>query len=121
MKELFKKLGFHKMDEMEQSIMFKAQRNAFLFLEFALIIWALYESYKVLAYHTQLNILPSMLAMGGIVIQNVSQLIMTHNAVKGDEDSPKVSPLFKTILLCIIVATITLIISNIIVVFLVMK
>ncbi len=121
MKELFRKLGFHKMDEMEQSIMFKAQRNAFLFLEFVLIVWALYESYKVLAYHTHLNILPSMLAAGGLVIQNVSQLIMTHNAVKGDEESPKASPLFKTVLLCIVVAIITLIISNMVVMFLVMK
>ncbi|MBR4051423.1 MAG: hypothetical protein IKK09_13100 [Clostridia bacterium] len=121
MKKILKRLGFHKMDEMEQSIMFKAQRNAFLFLEFALIIWAFYESYKVLAYHTHLNILPSMLAMVGLAIQNVSQLIMTHNAVKGDEESPNASPLFKTVLLCIVVAAITLIILNIIIMFWVMK
>lgn len=121
MKKLFKKLGFHKMDEMEQHIAFKAQRNAFVFLEFALIIWAFYESYKVLAYHTHLNILPSMLATGGLIIQNVSQLIMTHNAVKGDEESPKASPLFKTVLICIIVSIITLIILNMVIMFWVMK
>ena len=115
MKKFLKNLGFHKMDEMEQSILFKAQRNAYLFLEFALIIWAFYESYKVFAHHTHLNIIPSMLAVIGLVIQNLSQLIMTHNAVKGDEESPKASPLFKTLFIGIVVAIITLIISNIVI------
>ncbi|MBQ4572166.1 MAG: hypothetical protein IJA80_02680 [Clostridia bacterium] len=115
MKKLLKNLGFHKMDEMEQSILFKAQRNAYLFLEFALIIWAFYESYKVLTHHTHLNIIPSMLAVSGLAIQNWSQLIMTHNAVKGDEESPKASPLFKTLFISIFVAVITLIISNIVI------
>ncbi len=107
MKKLFEKSIFRRPDEMEQSILFKAQRNALFFLEFSLIIWSFYESYKVLTYHTKLNILPSMLAIGALTIQNISQLIMTHNAVKGDEDSPKASPLFKTILLCLAVAAVT--------------
>ncbi len=121
MKKFFQKLGLHKMDEMEQNIMFKAQRNAFLFLEFALVIWAFYESYKVFAYQTHLNIIPSMLAVCGLAIQNWSQLILTHNAVKGDEESPKASPLFKTIFIGIIVAIITLIVLNTIIMFMVMK
>ena len=36
MKRIFEKLGLHKMDEMEQHILFKAQRNAYLFLVIAL-------------------------------------------------------------------------------------
>lgn len=55
MKNFFKKLGFHKMDEMEQHIAFKAQRNAFLFLELALLGWAFYESYKVYTYQTRIK------------------------------------------------------------------
>lgn len=121
MKKFFKKLGFHKMDEMEQNIMFKAQRNAFVFLEVALVIWAFYESYKVYAYHTRLNILPSMLALCGMMIQSWSQIILTHNAVKGDDESSKESPLFKTIFICIIVAVVTLIILNSIIMIMVMK
>lgn len=121
MKKILERLGLHKMDEMEQQIAFKAQRNAFLFLEFALIVWAFYESYKVLAYHTHLNILPSMLAVAGMIIQNVSQLIMTHNAVKGDEESPNASPLLKTIIVAVIVATVTLVILNIVITFWVMN
>ena len=97
------------------------RRNAFLFLEFALIVWAFYESYKVLAYHTHLNILPSMLAVAGMIIQNVSQLIMTHNAVKGDEESLNASPLLKTIIVAVIVATVTLVILNIVITFWVMN
>ncbi len=120
MKNFFRKLGFHKMDEMEQSIMFKAQRNAFLFLEFALIFWSLYESYKVLAYHTHLNIVPSMFAMVAMSIQYISQLIITHNAVKGDDETPNASPLFKTILLIIVFAVVIIAVGNF-VIFWVMK
>ena len=92
MKKFFKKLGFHKMDEMEQHIAFKAQRNAFVFLLFALFIWTLYESYKVYAFHSELNPFPCFLLAAASCIQIISQLIMTHNAVKDDEETPKTSP-----------------------------
>lgn len=115
MKKLFRNSLFHKGDEMEQSILFKSQRNAFLFLEFSLIIWTFYESYKVFAYHSRLNILLSLLATSGLIIQSVSQLIMTHNAVKGDEESPKASPLIRTFLLCLAVAAVTVAVMSIIV------
>lgn len=117
MKKLFKKLGFRKMDEMEQSIMFKAQRNAYIFLEIALIAWGLYESYKTLTYHTDLNIFPSMLATTGLLIQNSSQLIMTHNAVKGDEETPKDSTLLRTVIIAISITTIIVMILNVVLCF----
>ena len=44
MKRIFEKLGVRKMDEMERHILFKAQRNAYLFLVAALVIWSFYES-----------------------------------------------------------------------------
>ena len=40
MKQILGKLRFRKMDEMERHILFKAQRNAYLFLVTALIIWS---------------------------------------------------------------------------------
>ena len=69
MKKLLGKLGFHKTDEMEQSILFKSQRNSYIFLTLSLLIWTFYESYKVYAYHTRLNILPCMLLTASVIIQ----------------------------------------------------
>ena len=107
MKIFFKKLGFRKMDEMEQHIAFKAQRNALMFLLGALFVWTLYESYKVYAFHSQINLLPCFLLVVASSIQTISQLIMTRNAVKDDEDSFETSPLLKIILwVCVVVGVI---------------
>lgn len=106
MKKFFNKLGFHKMDEMERHIAFRAQRNSYLFLVAALIVWSFYESYKVYAYHTRLNLVPSMLLAVSALIQIFSQLIMTRNAVKDDEDSFETAPLLKIVILSCIAASI---------------
>ncbi|MBR3974899.1 MAG: hypothetical protein IKJ88_03460 [Clostridia bacterium] len=116
MKDFLKKLGFSKPDEMEQHIAFKAQRNALIFLWFALFIWTLYESYKVYTFHTQLNLLPCLLLVTSTIIQLVSQVIMSHNAVKDDEEAPKIPPILKQILLCIIIVAVIVTIGSIIVV-----
>lgn len=106
MKNFFKKLGFRKMDEMEQHIAFKAQRNALLFFELALLSWSFYECYKVYAYQTRLNTFLCLILSVGLVIQGFSQLIMTRNAVKNDEDSCETWPLFKILLLCLVIAAV---------------
>lgn len=98
MRKLFKHLGFHKPDEMERYIVFKAQRNSYLFLIIALSVWSFFESYKVYAHHTRLNLFPCMLLVTAAVIQSFSQLIMTRNVVKDDEDSYETAPLLKIII-----------------------
>lgn len=105
MKQFLKKLGFRRLDEMERSILFKAQRNAYLFLAAALLIWSLYESCQVYLHHSRLNLLPGLLLVSAVVIQALSQLIMTRSAVKDDEDSFETEPLLRIILLiCVIVS-----------------
>ncbi len=106
MKKVFRRFGFHKPDEMERHIIFKSQRNAYIFLIIALIIWTFYESYKVYAYHTKLNLIPCMLLVMTAVIQCLSQLIMTRSAVKDDEDSYETVPLLKIIILIGVVLSI---------------
>ena len=104
MKGIFSKLGLRIMDEMEKYIAFKAQRNAYIFLIIALLIWTLYESISVYVHHTRLNPFPCMLLAAASLIQSFSQLTMAHNAVKDDKDFYKTEPLLKTIIL-ICVAT----------------
>lgn len=99
MKHFLKRLGFHKPDEMERHIVFRAQRNSYVFLVAALLIWSFYESYRVYAYHTRLNLIPCMLLTAAALIQTFSQLIMTRNAVKDDKDSFETTPLLKIIIL----------------------
>ena len=107
MKKFFNKLGFRKMDEMEQQIAFKAQRNALVFLLISLFVWTLYESYKVYVFHTSLNLFPCFLLVTASSIQTISQLIMTRNVVKDDEDSFETTPLLKTIIwVCVVVGVI---------------
>lgn len=107
MKKFFNKLGFRKMDEMEQQIAFKAQRNALAFLLISLFVWTLYESYKVYVFHTSLNLFPCFLLVAASSIQTISQLIMTRNVVKDDEDSFETTPLLKVIIwVCVVVGVI---------------
>ena len=104
MKKILKKLGVRKMDEMERCIAFKSQRNAFFFIMIALFAWSIYEAYKVYAFHTSLNIFPCLLLVVSLCVQIFSQLIMTRNAVKDDEDSFETSPLLKIIIWVCVVA-----------------
>lgn len=106
MKQILKKLGFRCPDEMEKAIRFKAQRNAYLFLVISLLIWSLYESYKVYTAHSRLNLFPCLLLVITAAIQTFSQLIMTHNAVKHNEDSCETGPLVKIVLLICVIACI---------------
>lgn len=99
MKKLLKKIHFHQPDEMEQSILLKAQRNSYLFLVAALLIWSLYESCRVYAGRSRLNPLPCLLLSTAAIIQAFSRLILTRNAVKDDEDSRETGPLIKIVVL----------------------
>ena len=99
MKRFLKNLGFRKPDEMERHIIFRAQRNSYFFLMAALLIWSFWESCKVYIYHTCL------LLAGAALIQSFSQLVMTRNAVKDDEDSFETAPLLKIIVLVCVTAS----------------
>lgn len=109
MKWFLKKPWFHRIDEMERHILFRAQRNAYLFLVAALTVWSFYESWKVFAWHTRLNLIPCLLLVAAVQIQNFSQLILTRSAVKDDEDSCETGPLARIVALacaaaCVIAA-----------------
>ena len=105
MKRFLKNLGFRKPDEMERHIIFRAQRNSYFFLMAALLIWSFWESCKVYLYHTRLNLIPCLLLAGAALIQSFSQLVMTRNAVKDDEDSFETAPLLKIIVLVCVTAS----------------
>lgn len=104
MKRFLKKLKVRRMDEMERSIAFRAQRNSYVFLVIALLVWTFYESLSVYLYHSRLNLLPCLLLTGAVLIQTFSQLILTRNAVKDDEDSYETGPLMKLVLLACVLA-----------------
>ena len=107
MKQIWEKLGFHKADEMERFILFKAQRNSYIFLVIALSIWSLYESCKVYREHSRLNLFPCLLLAAAAMIQTFSQLILTRSAVKDDVDSYETGPLMKfVVLVCAVVGII---------------
>ena len=86
-------------DEMERHILFRAQRNSYLFLVAALFIWSLWESGQTFAHHTPPNLLPCLLLVGAALIQSFSQFWLTRNAVKDDEDSYETGPLTRLVLL----------------------
>lgn len=109
MKEMLKKFGIQKPDEMQRYIITKAQNNAYLFLVIALIIWSFYESYSVYKNHTRINPIPSMLLMGAMMIQSFTQIRMQRNATIDEEDNFPL--LAKTLIIfCIITIIITAIV-----------
>ena len=104
LKDIFRRLGFRRMDEMERHIAFRAQRNAYMFLLAALLVWSFYESWQVYAHHTRLNPLPCLLLGTACLIQGFSQLVMARSAVKDDEDSNETGPLLGIVILACAVA-----------------
>ena len=99
MRSFWKKLRSHKPDEMERSILFRAQRNSYLFLVLSLTVWTFYESGRVYLHHTRLNLVPCLLLVVSVLIQSFSQLVLTRNAVKDDEDSCETGPLARMVVL----------------------
>lgn len=104
MGRILKGLKLRRPDEMERHILFKAQRNAYLFLVAALVVWSFSESIRVYLYHSRLNLLPCLLLTAAVLIQSLTQLILTRGAVKDDEDSCETGPLVKLVLLACVVA-----------------
>lgn len=97
MKQLLKKLGYRSPDEMERAISFRAQRNGYIFLLIALLIWSLYETAH--AGRGPMNPFPCLLLGVTLLIQTFSRLIMTHCAVKGDADCSDTGPMAAILLL----------------------
>lgn len=99
MKQLLKKFRLRHPDEMEQAILLRAQRNAYLFLVISLLIWSLAESCQVYRHHGRLNLLPCFLLVLAAIIQMLSQAIMARSAVKDETDSWETGPLIRIVLL----------------------
>ena len=95
MKQFLKKFRLRRPDEMERHILFRAQRNAYLFLVAALAVW----SWQVYARHTRLNLLPCLLLAAAALIQSVSKLVLERRAVQDDEDSYETGPLARIVVL----------------------
>lgn len=106
MKRFWKKAGSDGPDEMEKAILFKAQRNAYFFLVLALLLVSLYKSVRVYRFHESLDLLPSLLLVAAVLIQTFSQLLMTRNAVKDDEESFETAPMIRLIFFICIVAVV---------------
>lgn len=104
MKRIPKSQKLRKPDEMERHILFKAQRNAYLFLVAALVVWSFCESLQVYLHHSRLNLLPCLLLTAAVLVQSFSQLILTRSAVKDDEESCETGPLVKLVLLACVIA-----------------
>jgi hypothetical protein len=84
MKKFFKKLGFHKMDEMEMTIELKSFRWAWLYTVLFLFVWFCYECFRVKTPETPINFLPLMLLSSQNIICYIARAIynkkMTGNA-----------------------------------------
>ncbi|MBE6114500.1 MAG: hypothetical protein E7191_05405 [Erysipelotrichaceae bacterium] len=105
-----------KMDEMERYISNRSQSTAYIYLLLALFVWTMYESYKVYAYHTTLNIIPCFLLVSSTLVQSFTQYYMQRNAVKDDDEYTDNSSLLKIILLICAIASLIASIGAVIVI-----
>ncbi|EGD49600.1 hypothetical protein Cpap_4040 [Ruminiclostridium papyrosolvens DSM 2782] len=115
MKMFFSKLGFRKMDEMEKDIALKAQRNALIYVLLVLVIWSLFESFKVYTQHVSLNLVPGFLLVSTSFVLILSQLVLQKRAVKGDDEYKDTTPILKITVVGVIVAAIIISIGALIV------
>lgn len=86
MKQLFEKMGFQKMDEMEKEIALKSQRNALTYVIVVLFIWSTYELYCSITQQVDFNKLPCILLITTAWVQTISQLLLKRRAVMGDSE-----------------------------------
>lgn len=93
MKRFWEKLGFRKMDEMEQSIALRAQAYSFRFLAILLFLWSIYESWVVRPNGGSLDQRPSLLLVVSCLLQIAIQQWLSRRAVSGDEEYHAPSPL----------------------------
>lgn len=117
MKKLLEKFGIHKMDEMERSIALKAQRNALIYVGFALTIWSFYESYKVYTQHTEINLAPSFLLISTSLVLIFSQFYLRRRAVKGDEEYEKSNSILKVIVAAVLIMGIIALVAAVLIIF----
>ncbi len=115
MKKLFSELGFHKMDEMEKTIALRAQRIALTYSLIVLILWSLYESYKVYIYQTNLNVFPCFLLVSTCWVLIISQAVLKKQAIKDDEEYQKENPTWKFVLAVILTISIIIAIGSFVV------
>ena len=85
MKKFFKEIGFRKMDEMEKTIQLQAIRLSWLIGIVGLLTWSLYESYKARIDNGSVNLIPSWIAIGQVLMYSISNIIMRKRIGGGGE------------------------------------
>lgn len=105
MKNFFSKIGLRKMDEMDKSIAMKSQRIALVYVVGVLVVWSLYESYKVYAYNTRINMAPSFLLVSTSLVLIFSQWVLQRQAVKDDSEYKQGNSVWKYALIFIVIAS----------------
>jgi len=75
MKDFLKKLGFHKMDEMEMTIQLKSLRWAWLYTMLFLFVWFCYEGFRLKTPETPINFLPLILLTSQNIIHYIAKAI----------------------------------------------
>lgn len=87
MQKFLKTLGFGTMDEMEMHISLRSKSYAQLFTQTALLIWVIIDLIQAAAsYDYQGNILPWLLFLGSICVEDISRRILTGRATADDEE-----------------------------------
>lgn len=109
MRDILKKFGIRKMDEMEKNIALKAQRNALLYVYVLLTAWIAREIYRFYTDSTVIDLFPVFLLVTIGLVREGSRFFYEKKAVEDDEDYRKENPIYKQILLGVMIAVIVVI------------
>ena len=99
MKQFLNKLGFRKMDELEQLIALKAQRNTLCYTVLFLLGWSIYNSCYALSAQQKVDLLPSFLLSTIVLVLIFSQLFYQRRLLAGTEDGKAYMRGFWTVIL----------------------
>lgn len=109
MKEFFRRLGFRKMDEMEQMVALKAQRNTLLYGVVFLLGWSIYNAWRALATQGEMDTTPSFLLVTMSLVLTFSQLYYQKRLLAGTEEGEAYSRSFRNTLLAGLGITVVLV------------
>ena len=98
MKNFFNRLGFRKMDEMEQLIALKAQRNALCYTVVFLLGWSIYNSCHALSAQQKVDLIPSFLLSTIALVLVFSQIFYQRRLLAGTEEASKYMRGFWTVI-----------------------
>lgn len=94
------------MDEMGKNIRLYSEEVGFKFLLFSLSVWTLLECYLAFTNEAEINVVPTLLLAGALVIEDFCEIFMKRKMISDDDEYKEPNKVLFTFILFIAVVAI---------------